>query len=244
MSLEFYITFHAVERLQERFPLFCKQFPELCSWKRPNNPNNLLTLFKNFIAESTENKSYLNNSANMIKMYEKYGYDNDYSFLEHNKEGILFILSKKRKENTYALLTVMPSSFRNLSKSKSYNKIESKKEKTKKEMLQWFEDLTKKTVTPNTDFIKTEKIFIPGTDYNDEIIKELILKVAACQTQFIQKISNTKTHHLCTINEITYEFICSKHKNGSRAITFEKIIKNEKNTQDSTPKTSKKFNSI
>lgn len=109
--MKFFLTNHAIERIKERFPIFCQEFNELTSWNIKDGLNNLYPIFKKIMEGCQENKSFLNNTMYMVKLYEKYGFDLEYKMMEVKNEAIVFVLAKKRSEKIFRIVTVVPNEF-------------------------------------------------------------------------------------------------------------------------------------
>lgn len=109
--MKFFLTNHAVERIRERFPVFCQDFPTLKNWTHSQGLDVLYSIFKKILKDCEENNSFLNNTNYMIHLYEKYGYDTEYKMLEIKNEAIVFVLAKKRSEKTFRIVTIVPDRF-------------------------------------------------------------------------------------------------------------------------------------
>ena len=113
-----FVTNHVMDRLKERFSTFYNNNEILCNWKKEFGTNCLNKYFYNLLKNLNVNKSYLNNTIYMIHLYEKYGYDLEYQFIEYEAENILFILSKKRNEKFFKVVTCYHLNGGNLTKTK------------------------------------------------------------------------------------------------------------------------------
>lgn len=148
-NVQYFLTYHAIERFQERFPELAKESTKLKSWKRPQDVHTVKDFFDNLVSESEENRAYFNNSNYMINMYETYGYDTEYKFMENLKYGILFVIAKERHENHFRLVTIMPTEFRkkfSLNTIK-YNEKEKKEDKKQKKILEVYDQYKKTTLS-------------------------------------------------------------------------------------------------
>jgi hypothetical protein len=205
MRLNYLLTHHCVERLRERFPHIADKYVELREWKRGDNFSNVKKVMNIILNESEENKSFLNNSVEMIKIYEKYGYDNEYKIYELRNEEILFIFSKERSSNSFKLVTVMPTHFRPISKVVKYNKIETKHSKFNKMLNSWYE---------NHHNDVPDLLSYRNNNLSLEIKYKLIELVNENKTQKTLKISKTQAQHKVVWQNTQYEFIYSKNANN------------------------------
>ncbi len=123
-----FVTNHVMDRLKERFSTFYNNNEILCNWKKELGTNCLNKYFSNLLKNLNVNKSYLNNTIYMIHLYEKYGYDLEYQFIEYEAENILFILSKKRNEKVFKVVTCYHLNGGHLTKTKKY-KVKEKRKK-------------------------------------------------------------------------------------------------------------------
>lgn len=199
MKINYKLTYHAIERLQERFPQFCDDIIEFKNWNRSHGFSPVKYIFNQIFNDCNENKSYLNNTENMIKLYEKYGFESDYIFLELPKEDILFLLTKNRSEDIYTLVTIMPTSFRPLVKNIKY------KAKTNENDLEDYQN---------------EQIDNNQPSYIDNLImkEKLIDSVDKEKAKYIETISKTQTKFKAIINDKLYDFIYSKNRRNEKNI--------------------------
>lgn len=146
-NFKYFLTYHSIERFQERFPEITKDFPKIKSWSRIKGVDSVKDFFDKLIEDAEENKAYLNNTSYMINLYEKYGYDTEYKFMENINNGILFVMAKERNEKNFRMVTLMPTEFRkkhSLSNIK-YSDKEKKEDKKNKKILEMYEDFKKTT---------------------------------------------------------------------------------------------------
>lgn len=136
--MNYYITKHAVERLKERFEDLWESIPQFKNWNKWKDPNKFKSIFNEWIVKSKENRSYINNTSKMIEFYEKYGYDTDYKFLECPDEKILFIFTKGRQMEKYALVTLVELGKRVIKKYE-YKQREKKENKVTQRLLSKYE---------------------------------------------------------------------------------------------------------
>lgn len=83
---EFTMTKHAIERLRERDYEFAKAIDQAC---KPSETAKKKQLTYAFLHGATEERSFLNNTAFMARLYEKYGFENRYSLFVNGK--IVFV---------------------------------------------------------------------------------------------------------------------------------------------------------
>jgi len=207
MKLNYKLTFHAVERLQERFPQFCNNIIEIKTWERNQGFAPIKYIFNQIFEDCQENKSYLNNTENMLKLYENYGFNSDYVFLELKKENILFLLTKNRNEDVYNLVTIMPNSFRPLVQNVKY------KAKPGNNELSNYEEIELEQHQPS---------------YIDNIImKEKLIELVENNTaRRLQIISKTQAKYNAITNNNSYEFIYSKNRINEKNIEILSIKPN------------------
>lgn len=244
MDIKYNMTYHAVERLQQRFGAFCTEIPLLKNWKREQGLGQLKPLFNDMLDFAEENKSYQNNSAYMIDLYEKYGYDTEYCFLELKEKNILFILAKARSAKEYMLVTLMPMDYRPSVKNIKYAGKEEKKLNFDKFLMNWskhdiidnkrkvpqpikyeIEQKTFKVKSPEkpqlNEAVQVEKISIiktpekPQLDEATKLLhKKLIDSVRLSEAVQVERISNTKCIYTLTLDSIEYEFTYIKANSG------------------------------
>jgi hypothetical protein len=245
--MKYFITYHAIDRLKERFQSFYNKHEELKSWNKTDGFNKIKCLFDEWIFKSEENKSHLNNSVYMIKLYDKYGYDTEYKFLEYLQENIVFVLAKNRSENHFRLVTLMPTEFRPSIKNTKYNDKIKKEDKHNKFIMDWYDNLNiskadiMKSEVKNIEKMPIVKQLIESTlSCSKELELELSKLVQCSGTNVIEKISHTKTIHQCVVDNVIYEFIYAKKKSGGNAI----ILQNISTFQEDIEKKNKKVNRI
>jgi len=90
-----HFTRHAIDRYRERFPAECKNKTD------GDIRRNLYVLACN----SKPDRSFINNSRYMMRLYDQYGYDLDFEFLRY--ENLIFVA--KKEENRRVILTCYPS---------------------------------------------------------------------------------------------------------------------------------------
>lgn len=220
--MRYFITYHAIERLKERFAVFYNKQPELKLWSKEKGTSCVKPLFDKWVSKSEENRSYLNNTMYMLKLYEKYGYESEYKFLEYKEENILFIFTKNRSENHYRLVTLMPTEFRPSVKNIKYNNKEKKADKHTKFIMDWYDNLDIK----NKAFVEKIPNIQPdcvSLECSPELKKKLIELVCNNKTQILTKLSNTKSLHKVILDDLEYEFIYSKTTSGNKDICLKQL---------------------
>lgn len=210
--MKYFLTYHAVERFQERFGTLCAKISQLKNWNREQGLTHIKPLFDKMVESSTENRSYINNTAYMVQLYEKYGYDEDYCFLEMAEADVLFLLVKNRSEKIYKLVTVMPSQYRPSVKNIKFNNTLTKEDKFNKFVLEWYDNIASKlektpilVVNNSTNAVK-EKL-----SPNCDLYYQLLQALQNNKTSVVERISNTKCIHSCVIEIMEYDFIYSNN---------------------------------
>lgn len=243
MDIQYNITYHAIERLQERFSTFTSQIPILQNWKREQGLNKIKPFFNDMLKLTEENRSYLNNSAYMINLYEKYGYDMEYCFLEFKEKNILFLLTKTRSAKQYMLVTLMPIEYRPGVKNLKYGDKEEKEKAINKLMDNWSKNNIViniktntntntntnkslphfKAIASNTQLVEDNNIKIQNIDTSIDLEKKilndkLIASVRDGIAIPIKRFSNSKCMYFFTVNNQQYEFTYSKSNSGIKTI--------------------------
>lgn len=165
-----FLTYHAVERIQERFPLFCDNFTVLKNWKKKASLDDLYPIFNELLAKSKENNSFLNNTTYMIHLYETYGYDVEYKMMEIPNEAIVLVLAKKRSENHFRIVTIVPDRFIPKSISTKYSDKKKKSEIKIQKVLDFHYDYEDSIKT----FIQQENLEFDDIKSEDEMLSILI----------------------------------------------------------------------
>lgn len=150
MKFKYFLTFHAVERLQQRFVKITNQNEKIKNWNRAYREiDSVKPVFDQLISDSVENKTFINNTRYMTHIYEKYGFDNEYKFLENQEHGILFVMKKPRGNNDFTLVTLMPTEYKhtNALNTVKYNDKKKKSEIKKNSFLNLYNQV-KKTIYP------------------------------------------------------------------------------------------------
>jgi hypothetical protein len=109
-----HFTNHAIERFRERFYLLCKD----------KKKGEVISEMYDLVNNNKPDRSFLNNTKYMIKLYERYGYDLDFEFLRH--ENMIFVARKDRARKI--VLTCYPPDDRVF-----HNRVKFKKKDKKKE---------------------------------------------------------------------------------------------------------------
>ena len=81
---------HAITRLNERN----REFSQMIS--KIEDKGLKLKATYDFLKNSTEEKSFLNNSKFMIKIHEKYGYDKSYTFFANGNSLFVGVIEQSR----------------------------------------------------------------------------------------------------------------------------------------------------
>lgn len=216
--MKYFLTYHAVERFQERFGTLCAKIPQLKVWSREQGLNHVKPLFDKMIESCTENRSYINNTAYMVQLYEKYGYDEDYCFLEMLEADILFLLVKNRSQKIYKLVTIMPSEYRPGVKNIKFNQTLKKEDKFNKFVLDWYENISAKLEnTPTLIVNHSTNAMKEKLSPKSELYNQLLDALNNNKTSVVERISNSKCIHSCIIKTMEYDFIYSNN-NGDKEI--------------------------
>lgn len=206
----FAITYHAIERIKQRFPDFCGKIPELNNWQRNQGVSKCKPIFNKMILASKEDKSYLNNTAKMVLFYEKYGYEQDYKFMLFDCLDLVFIMSKSKKESYYKIVTVVSNQYvSSISKVSYKNKL--------KEINNFIKSWNNITVNKEENALKEEIHIL------NPIIKDRLLDVASNQKSFkIKSLTKNVSLERAILDECEYDFIYDKET---------KIIEIQKSTK-------------
>jgi hypothetical protein len=147
--IDFNLTIHAAQRLQERFPqiLVNYGYDYLLSWTREEPLQGFRGVFYKLCEESVENKSLINDQIYMAKYYDLYGYDSQFCFLEHQKHDVLLVLCKRNaRTNRFNLVTVMPGDFKLAKKRVLPFKRSHKQKEAKQDLMQEYSEMKKESV--------------------------------------------------------------------------------------------------
>lgn len=228
--MKYNLTYHAVERLQERFPHMCNYYPEMQNWTRKDGLSHLKSCFNDMLSYCEENKSYLNNTSYMVDFYDKYGYDCEYKFMELKQENMLFLLVKQRSENNYTMVTLMPTEYKPMAKNTKYKQHQTKKEKQNSDVQSWHEDVRNQHVVSSSgvsDFIKELEEKNKKEELKQFMNNELFFKLkkgAENETaMFVKKISNTRALFSMTVDNCYYEFMYGQSTSNKTILELTKV---------------------
>lgn len=221
------VSYHAIERLKERFPAISMNHPEIKNWERSHGLNPVKGVVDTLVRSSEVNKSIINNTQYMVKLYEKYGYDMDYCFMENKKYDMVFIMTKPRDKSHYHIMTVMPGEYRPLAKNTKYLDKEKKQDKTSQEILNLYDKIN--GIRENT--LKRDRQFHHGSLHTLE--ERLIEQCRLSQVTIIEKISNSRSRCECEIDNEKYQFIYKK-KTGLAPASVEDVKNINENQQRNT----------
>lgn len=163
--MNFVLTKHAIQRLQERFPHLCKDFNS----SPKTNKNELIAffpLFEKLIFEAKENNSFLNNTNFMFKLYEKHGFDSDYKLLELKNESLVFVMAKNRSDKIFRVITVMPNGYVPTVSHQKFSEKKKKEDLYKEKVLRAYEsysDSIERFLAPE-NLQKVNKKIVDHTD--------------------------------------------------------------------------------
>jgi hypothetical protein len=239
--MKYNITYHAVERLLERFPHMCQYYPEIMSWTKEKGLACLKNCFNDMLSYCEENKSFINNTAYMVDLYQRYGYDCDYKLLELQKENMLFVFTKKNNEDKFILVTLMPSTYRPLVKNEKYSKNKKKESKQKDEINSWYSDVR------NQDIINASRAGNLVKDLEEKLNKEELRKdltdqlywklrrrVEDGRSVLLNKLTLTSGIYEVAVDSCMYQYSYDKKETGSvkielvRKIIQTACVKNDK----------------
>ncbi len=206
-----------MDRLKERFSTFYNNNEILCNWKKEFGTNCLNKYFSNLLKNLNVNKSYLNNTNYMINLYEKYGYDLEYQFIEYEAENILFILSKKRNEKVFKVVTCYHLNGGHLTKTKKYKVKEKIKNISQQEEIHCLNkdknitlELKIKTLIQDgkfeiTDVLKDiKKVSVDGSVYFCTYQKNKIIIINDEKSGFLNPINESLKNNKILLNDNKY----------------------------------------
>lgn len=90
MKQEFYFTDHALDRLYERHGRIFKDPKEVDKQKRLKSAYAVLD-------DAVEDRSFINNTARMVFLHEKYGYDRQYKIFINRHVLFIGVIEKNKK---------------------------------------------------------------------------------------------------------------------------------------------------
>jgi hypothetical protein len=198
MKINYYLTYHAIERIQERFGSLCVKHPQLKQWKRGDDVTVAKDTIDDFVRKAEENKSFINNTKYMVFMYEKYGYNTVFKFLEYKEEDMVLVMCQVPDKNVWRLVTAMPTSYRPLATSVKFNKTDRIEVKKEKELDQWCNSL---------NVVAQQKIQESARNY--EIADLLKDSVIAQTATVVRKVTNASKLYKTVIGETSYTFLHS-----------------------------------
>jgi hypothetical protein len=140
MKINYLLTYHAIERLQERFGAFCARYPELKEWQRGDDISGVRLIIDDLIERAEENKSTKNNTRYMVYVYERYGYDCTYRFFEVKEENMVMLFSLSPNAS-YSLITIYPDDFCHVTKVTKFTNTDCKRVKEEKSLDQYLDTL-------------------------------------------------------------------------------------------------------
>ena len=141
-----FISNHAIDRFKERFQSLCK------SDKGFTTKNIIKDIMYGLMDSSIDNRTFLNNTFFMTKMFEKYGYDRHYKFLVY--DNVVFVVLIDHEESRMIVVTCMSLDMVRLSKVKKYQK---------KELPEDLDHYSKMIPEPFDDFLNELKKKTPQT---------------------------------------------------------------------------------
>ena len=78
--------------------------------------------FKPLLEDSSENKSLFNNTSYMIYLYERYGYERRYMFLDNEEMRLRFVMIEREDGAGYVLVTILKMEVDNVRAHIKYSK--------------------------------------------------------------------------------------------------------------------------
>jgi hypothetical protein len=224
MKINYYLTYHAVERIQERFGALCMQHPQLKKWKRGDDILAAKDTIDDFVRKAEENKSFINNTNHMVFLYEKYGYDTVFKFLEYKEESMVLIMSQIPNKDVYRLVTVTPTSYRPLVSNVKYNKTDRIEVKKEKELKSWYG-----TLSP----LAQQKLSLSKDEQLDQMLK---LAKHERRAVLIEHQPNKSSLYRVVINGKAYTFTTFTGRvDGRNETTIDIQNIEDVNEPDSTP---------
>jgi hypothetical protein len=224
MKINYYLTYHAIERIQERFGALCTQHPQLKKWKRGDDILAAKDTIDDFVRAAEENKSFINNTKYMVYLYETYGYSTVFKFLEYKEHAMVLIMCQVPDKNVYRLVTVTPTSYRNIATNVKYNKTDRIEVKKEKELKSWYGTLST-TAQQKLSLSKDEQL-------------EQMLKLAHHENraEILERRPNKVNLYRVVINRKAYTFTLSNIRFEGRSDTAIEVQNIEDvNEVDSAP---------
>lgn len=218
-KIKYYVTRHAMQRMKERFSDFYNTVPEMKTWYPEAGMSKAKKVFDILLSEGQENRSYLNNTVYMIGLYERYGYDTEYKFIEIKEAEMLLVFTKNTQSEQFALATIMPPGYHPDMKNTRDTGKPKKNTKYHQFLMNWNEKYNAKPKK------KVEEIVEPLALYQEpaEDLKESFLKeIKQHKTQIVGEPSPGLTTHKTTIDEIEYVFDYSNRFNVPKIIITQK----------------------
>lgn len=117
------LTYHVIERFFERFPKVVSEHKLVndVDMSNPSRSNVWKLGFVPMLEKATENRTFLNNSAMMVKMYERYGYDTKLKFLDNVEARARFVLREAKDGDKWVLVTIMDMEYDRIRSNVKYN---------------------------------------------------------------------------------------------------------------------------
>lgn len=259
--MKYFLTYHAIERLKERFPILYTKNPELKAWKKDDGVNAVKKIFDKLIEQAEENRSYINNTTYMLKLYDKYGYDVEYCFKEYKEENILFIFTKNRSEVNYKLVTLMPTEYRPTVKNLKYNEKQTKEDKHNKLVMDFYNSLglknkqyvmnefeiKKELPKLRQEYEKSQKIAELESHQisskikknhdslicSQELSEKIFDALANNKASIIKHIASLQALYQCVIEDKKYEFIYKKaHNSEPKSLSIISVVELSKKEKE------------
>jgi len=224
MKINYYLTYHAIERIQERFGALCMQHPQLKKWKRGDDILAAKDTIDDFVRAAEENKSFINNTKHMVYLYETYGYSTAFKFLEYKEHAMVLIMCQVPDKDVYRLVTVTPTSYRPLATNVKYNKTDRIEIKKEKELKSWY-----KTLSP----VAQQKLALSKDEQLEQMLK---LAKHERRAVLVTHRPNDSSLYRVVINKKAYSFTYLVSRADCRTTTTIEVQNIEDvDEPDSTP---------
>lgn len=119
-----FMTKHAIDRIFERFPRLVEEkklHRNAINMQFQHKSRIWTDLFVPMLENSTENRSYLNNTRVMMGFYERYGFESFFRFLDNVEMRARFVLRKSEKDD-WIIVTVIEMEYDRIRQNVKYNK--------------------------------------------------------------------------------------------------------------------------
>lgn len=97
LKTKYILTKHAVDRFKSRFPTLLKD---------TKNENDVRKIIYTSLTTGEENRQIFSNQGMMTEIYDKYGYDRRYRFINIVEGSGVFVVIENHKEKAIELVAV------------------------------------------------------------------------------------------------------------------------------------------